>query len=204
VFTWTFTFLDAYLRDSATARARLQRMASVIGGYPEARVLDYTAPASPTAEERIVVEYYNAALDHYFLTAEPAEAAMLDEGVIVPGWKRTGYDFKAWALGAAPGLSACRFFGTPGLGPNSHFYTIDANECAIVKANPGWTFEGLAFQADAPLVGDCPADRMLVTRLYNDGKGGQANHRYLTSRSVLADMLGQGWIVEGPVYCTPP
>jgi len=73
-----------------------------------------------------------------------------------------------------------------------------------VKANPGWSFEGLAFQANAPVVGDCPAGRMLVTRLYNNGKGGQANHRYLTSRSALADMLAQGWIVEGPVYCTPP
>ncbi len=204
VFTWGFVFLDAHLRGNGVARAQLQRMASVIGGYPEARVIDYTAPAPPAADERIVVEYYNAALDHYFLTAEPAEAAMLDAGVIVPGWRRTGYDFKAWALGAAPGLAACRFFGTPGLGPNSHFYTIDANECAIVKANPGWTLEGLAFQANAPVAGDCPAGRMLVTRLYNNGKGGQANHRYLTSRSALADMLGQGWMVEGPVYCTPP
>ena len=34
----------------------------------------------------VVVEYRNDALDHYFITAEPAEAAMLDAGVVVPGW----------------------------------------------------------------------------------------------------------------------
>jgi hypothetical protein len=45
---------------------------------------------------------------------------------------------------------------------------------------------------------------MTVTRLYNDGKGGQANHRYVTSRSETAEMLAQGWRVEGAVFCTPP
>jgi serine protease len=180
-------------------------MGSVDGGADDVVLVDYTAPAPPAADERIVVEYRNDALDHYFLTADPAEAAMLDAGVIVPGWRRTGYDFKAWAAGTPGRLGACRFFGTPGIGPNSHFYTIDPAECAIVKTNPGWTYEGLAFQAQGTIGGtDCSYDRMLVVRLYNDGKGGQANHRYLTSRSAIADMIAQGWRVEGPVFCTPP
>jgi len=51
---------------------------------------------------------------------------------------------------------------------------------------------------------DCPADRVPVIRLYNNGKGGQANHRYSTSHSVIGDMLGQGWIIEGAVFCGLP
>jgi hypothetical protein len=53
-------------------------------------------------------------------------------------------------------------------------------------------------------VGTCPVDRVVVQRLYNNGLGGQANHRYVTSTTVVADMAGRGWVVEGPVFCTPP
>ena len=107
----------------------------------------------------MVIEFYNPSLDHYFITAEPAEAAMLDQGIVVPGWQRTGFEFKSWAPGSASGIAACRFFGTPGRGPNSHFFTLDANECAIVRANPDWTFEGLAFQALPIELTICPARR---------------------------------------------
>jgi serine protease len=179
-------------------------MTSVAGGSDDATTLDYSAPMPPAVDERTVVEYRNDALDHYFVTGEPAEAAMLDAGVPVPGWKRTGFEFKAWARESGNGLPNCRFFGTPGRGPNSHFYTIDAAECAKVKANPDWTFEEIVFAAGLPERELCPADRMTVTRLYNDGKGGQANHRYVTSRSETAEMLAQGWRVEGAVFCTPP
>jgi dienelactone hydrolase len=204
VFTWALEWLDAFVADDRAARARVGRMLRVVGGGDDVLRIDYVAPSAAAAGERIAIEYYNAALDHYFVTAEPAEAAMLDAGVVVPGWRRTGYEFKAFAPGVARGLPACRFFGTPGVGPDSHFFTIDAFECAKVRANPAWTFESLAFQADPPGVGTCPGDRAVVTRLYNNGKGGQANHRYATSHEVAGNMVGEGWIVEGPVFCTPP
>ncbi|HEY3554728.1 MAG TPA: glycosyl hydrolase, partial [Casimicrobiaceae bacterium] len=99
----------------------------------------------------------------------------------------------------------CRFFGRPGVGPNSHFFTILPNECADVLANPLWIFEGLVFRAEAPdATQTCPANRVPVIRMYNNGKGGQANHRYLTSHSERDAMRGQGWIVEGTVFCSPP
>jgi hypothetical protein len=98
----------------------------------------------------------------------------------------------------------CRFYGTPGRGTNSHFYTADPDECEFVKANPNWIFEGLVFQAERAGEGVCPAGRVVVWRLYNNGIGGQANHRYVTSMTVLGDMVGRGWIAEGPVFCTPP
>jgi len=162
-------------------------------------------PLPPGPGERLAIEYYNASLDHYFMTAEPAEAAMLDAGIIVPGWQRTGYAFKVYAVDNPAGLPACRFFGKPGVGPNTHFFTILANECALVMSNPLWLFEGLAFRAELPGgAGACPADRVPVIRMYNNGKGGQANHRYLTSHSEIAAMLVEGWIVEGPVFCSLP
>ena len=66
-----------------------------------------------------------------------------------------------------------------------------------MKTNPLWTYEGIAFNADAPVADDCPADRVPVVRLYNNGMGGQANHRYLTSHSEMRETAQRGWIVEG-------
>ncbi|HEY3180201.1 MAG TPA: hypothetical protein VGL25_15130 [Casimicrobiaceae bacterium] len=204
IFTWALAFLGGQLSGDPVARARSARMTSVAGGGPDVLEQDYIAPSPAAADERIAVEYYNASLDHYFFTTEPAEAAMLDAGVIVPGWTRTHYDFKVRPVGDPRGLVACRFFGTPGIGPNSHFFTINADECTELKANPFWTFEGLAFNADAPVNEVCPADRVPVIRLYNNGKGGQASHRFSTSHSEIGGMLGEGWIIEGPVFCGLP
>lgn len=204
ILTWSVAFLDGQVKGDAAARARFARMTGVDGGSDDVATLDYTAPGPASGAEAVVVEYRNDTLDHYFLTADPAEMAMLDAGVVVPGWQRTGYAFKGWTPGAGTGIPACRFVGTANIGPMSHFYTTDANECAIVKANPLWTYEGLAFASGLPVLGSCPADRIEVTRLYNNGKGGQANHRYLTSRSEVAAMVDQGWIVEGVVFCTAP
>lgn len=207
IFTWSLRFLDGQFSGDATARATSARMTSVVGGGDDVERVDYMAPAAIRGTESppqaIAIEFYNPSLDHYFITAEPAEATMLDTGKVVPGWQRTHDEFKVYPAGVA-GLPACRFFGTPPLGPNSHFFTIDAAECAKVKGNPLWTFEGIAFGADPPLAGDCPAERIPVLRLYNNGKGGQANHRYVTSRSDARALVGSGWLVEGPVFCALP
>jgi len=204
IFTWSLTFLAGQLSGDPVARATSARMTSVAGGGDDNLELDYMAPSPEMAGERIVVEYLNDSLGHYFITAEPAEEAMLDAGIIVPGWHRTGFDFKGRPAGDPRGLAACRFFGTPGIGPNSHFYTIDAPECAKVKANPFWTYEGLAFNIDVPLADDCNPDRVPVVRLYNNGMGGQASHRFVTSHSEVRELTQRGWIVEGNVFCAIP
>jgi hypothetical protein len=204
IFTWSLTFLAAYVQDDALQRARSARMTHVGGGGDDVLLIDYAEPLPPDADQRIAVEYYNAALDHYFITAEPAEAAMLDAGIVVPGWRRTGFDFKVHKADSQFGVPACRFTGTPDIGPSSHFFTINPVECELVKANPFWTYEGIAFKADLPFGEDCAADRVPVIRLYNNGKGGQANHRYLTSHSEIANTLAQGWIREGAVFCALP
>lgn len=203
--TWLFTFLAGQLAGDPLVRATSARMTSVAGGAEDVQRLDYMAPAALRGpDETVAIEFYNSALDHYFVTAEAAEAAMLDAGVVVPGWRRTALAFKVRPVGSALGSAACRFFGTPPLGPNSHFYTIDAAECAKVRTNPLWTYEGLAFNAEPPQLEVCADERVPVLRLYNDGMGGEANHRYTTSRSEARQMRANGWIVEGVVYCATP
>jgi hypothetical protein len=122
-----------------------------------------------------------------------------------PGWARTGCTFNVYPPESTVGAAACRFFGKPGVGPNTHFFTLLANECQDVKNNPLWIFEGLVFRTEGPdAIGACAANRVPAIRMHNNGKGGRANHRYLTSHSEVGVMLDRGWIVEGPVFCTPP
>jgi len=128
---------------------------------------------------------------------------MLDAGAIVPGWRRTGFAFKAWDRYDAGGDASCRYFTSRG-GVYSHFYSIWAPECAILAADPLWRFEAQAFRAALPSAEDCPAGHMRVTRVYNRMDGGAPNHRFLTSASEIAHMADEDWLVEGSVFCTPP
>ncbi|HEY2967506.1 MAG TPA: peptidoglycan DD-metalloendopeptidase family protein [Casimicrobiaceae bacterium] len=149
-----------------------------------------------------VVEYYAASLDHYFMTAFTDEEAKLDAGTPIAGWKRTAEAFPAYSANG-PGLSTvCRFFGAPGLGVNSHFYTAFDFECAAVKQLAGWIFEANAFYIAAD-VAQCPASTRPVYRLYNNGMGGEPNHRYTTRWPVISDMQSEGWLLEGVVFCAP-
>ncbi len=204
IFTWSLYFLAGQLSGDPVARAASARMTAVAGGGDDEERFDLMRAAPEAVGERIAVEYYAERLDHYFVTAEPAEAAMLDAGIVVPGWGRTGLDFKVRPAGDPRGRGACRFFGTPGVGPNSHFYTIDSNECARVSADPHWTYESIAFNVDAPANNTCAPDRIPVTRLYNNGMRGQASHRFVTSRSESRAMVANGWLVEGDVFCAIP
>lgn len=165
------------------------------------RRIDYTAPSPATGDERIVIEYYHAGFNHYFVTADPAEAAGLDTGS--GGWARTGLQFKALDAAATSGLPNCRFFGVFG-SVSTHFYTINADECAGLMNSPPWVFESYAFRAELPSNEDCPADRTRVVRVFNNFQGGALNHRYTTSASEAASLAADGWIIEGAVFCARP
>jgi hypothetical protein len=204
IFTWSLEFLNGYADLVPIARATSARMVRVTGGGEDALLLDKAEPLPPAPGEAWIVEYYAPTLDHYFLTGHPNEVAVLDAGEI-PGWQRTGYTFKAYAPGTPAGVPACRFFGRPNAGPNTHFYTVLANECEALMNDNAWIFEDLVFRVDRPdAIGACPADRVPVVRVYNNGKGGTANHRYLTSHSEANQMVLQGWLIEGPVFCALP
>jgi hypothetical protein len=179
---------------------------------------------APQATETVVtvVEYYNIGLKHFFITADPAEIANLDGGAFGGAWRPTGQTFGAWAMAGRPADSApvCRFFGTDQyrangtrIGPNSHFYTADPVECALVKSAwqsvaadgksyPAWTYEGDAFALRLPGAGGvCAAGTEALYRAYNDGAGGDPNHRYVSDPRLLEGM--PGWTFEGLVMCRP-
>ena len=156
----------------------------------------------------LAIEYYHAAFDHYFVTAIADEIMKLDNGTFV-GWARTNQSFKVNPNPQALLAAVCRFFSTSFAPKSSHFYTPDAPECLIVKANPNWLFEAVVFyMTKADTAGNCPAGTQPVYRLYNNGQGFAPNHRYTTSLVVRAQMIGQGWIPEGygpigVIMCAP-
>jgi len=162
-----------------------------------------------------VVEFYNTLLNHYFISADPAEQASVDNGAAGPGWTRTGMGFHAYlpALGVPPGqVQVCRFYGTitinpaTGLrrGPNSHFYTAVADECAAVLQDPGWTLEGIAFYIGLPN-GGCAAGLVPVYRNYNKRAAfNDSNHRYTIDPATYQLMQTLGWAGEGIVFCAAP
>ncbi len=159
--------------------------------------------AEPTAS---AVEFYNVNLKHYFMTADAAEASGIDNGAAGAGWVRTGAVIRAFAKASdGTGLSAvCRFYGTPGKGPNSHFYTADPAECAQVKQDPGWTYEGIVFYIQPAQNGVCSSGTTGVYRSYNNGfAANNSNHRYLTDYTLFANMASQGFSPEGLVMCAP-
>jgi len=160
------------------------------------------AAIEPTGQ---AIEYYNASLNHYFITAFPEEAAMLDAGTVVKGWARTGVTFNVWhSAGDAPAaVPVCRFFGTPGVGPNSHFYTADAAECALVKSNPNWTYEAVAFYIEVPQGGACnPGTEAVYRSFYPGANVSQSNHRFLPDLTMHQKMASSSTL-EGVVMCAP-
>ena len=59
-----------------------------------------------------VVEFYDASLDHYFLSALESEIHALDNGLF-PGWARTGQTLNAYATAVAGANPVCRFYLPP-------------------------------------------------------------------------------------------
>ena len=53
----------------------------------------------PPASVIPVIEYFNAGLGHYFVTADAAEQLALDGGAYGGAWTRTGNSFEAWSTG---------------------------------------------------------------------------------------------------------
>ncbi len=154
------------------------------------------------------IEYYNAPLDHYFVTAFPDEIAKLDNGVFV-GWQRTGQSFKVSDISTplAGGTPVCRFYGSPSSGLDSHFYSASPAECAAVqqKFPDAWLLEASnVFQVYLPntTTGACPAGSVPIYRAWN-GRA-DSNHRYTTSPAILQSMVARGYVAEGYGSATLP
>ena len=153
------------------------------------------------------VEFYNINLRHYFVTTSQAEASAIDSGSAGAGWVRTGFSYDTYAgpvnQGGISTVPVCRFYGTPGVGPNSHFYTADANECAAVKKDAGWFYEGIAYYIQPPINAACPAGTQPIYRAYNARAAqNDSNHRFTNNVGTYNAMGDNGWNKEGIVMCT--
>jgi uncharacterized protein (DUF1800 family) len=182
-------------------KARMRRTVTLVATFAALLSAFRAAALEPTAT---VIEFYNASLNHYFITAFPEEAAMLDQGIVVPGWIRTGVQWQAWASATdnPSAVPVCRFYGSP-IGPNSHFYTADPAECTFVKQDAAWRFEAIAFYIDVAQNGNCGADTTPVYRSFAPGTGlTDMNHRYLVDMTMYEHMAASS-ILEGVVMCSP-
>lgn len=154
-----------------------------------------------------VVEYYNASLDHYFITWLPSEIAILDAGTQIKGWTRTGQTFKTYTAAKTGTSPVCRYYIPPALG-NSHFFGRGTAECnATGQNNPSFVLEDPAFmQMFLPAAGACAADTTPVYRVFSNRP--DANHRYMTDKAIRSQMVAKGWLAEGDgpdfvVMCAP-
>ena len=157
------------------------------------------AVGAMAAQAPRAVEFVNAALGHFFMTANPAEIAILDAG---SAWKRTGQSFNVGA-----GTSAvCRFYGMPPKGPDSHFFTADPAECQIAMTKlAAWTFEGHVFSITPAVNGQCRAGLVAVHRFYNNPATVSAvNHRFTVTQQAFDQTQAMGWLHEGVVMCAQP
>jgi len=154
-----------------------------------------------------VVEYRHAALDHYFITWRADEIAVLDAGVRIKGWTRTGHAFKAYTSPQSGASAVCRFYFPPDLG-DSHFFGRGPAECNETAARfPGLVLEDPRFMhvvnAEA---GVCAAGTVPVYRVFSNRP--DVNHRYMIDRTVRDQMVAAGWLAEGDgpdqvVMCAP-
>jgi hypothetical protein len=152
------------------------------------------------------VEYYHAALDHYFMTADSVEMSALDTGHFA-GWQRTGMGFNVFdpTDATSMGVPVCRFYGSPAYGLDTHFYSGSAGECADTQRNwpAQWMLESSnVFRIAMPdmMNGACPAGAMPVFRTWNART--DSNHRYTMDPAVQMGMMSHGGMAEG--YGNPP
>ena len=170
-------------------------------------------PSLPVAS----VEYYNATLDHYFISDLAPDIDALDAGRI-PGWSRTGQTFDVFPAppaGAGSVNPVCRFYIPPAHG-NSHFFSASPAECAAVvqKTLTDPNFSGYvqetasAFYIALPdtVSGACPSGTTPVYRLWN--ARADSNHRYTADASTKALMVSHAYVPEGygpnaVIMCAP-
>lgn len=172
------------------------RIGSRIAALAGSLAATATFAVEPTAT---AIEYYNTNIGHYFITADAGDVQVVESGAAGPGWSRTGGEFGVFKSASdAPGLAAvCRFY-SPKF--NSHFYTANADECALVKGNPDWKYETIAFYVATPGASGCAGGTTAVYRGFN---AANPNHRFTVDPTVYARAAASGLTPEGAVMCAP-
>ena len=152
-----------------------------------------------------VIEYFIIPLNKYFITGRANEKAALDGAPAV--FRRTGAKFTAFgAAGAPSGTEAiCRFYLPPGKGgPNSHFYGRPS-DCELIRGlkNPVFQDDGEDFAVQIPVAGVCSAvaPNAIYRAFNNRAAQNDGNHRYTNTLARYNEMIGKGFVGEGPVFC---
>ena len=169
--------------------------------------------AAAAAQSVTVVEYYNRALDAYFMTGRSVEQTLLDG--LPADFSRTGMEFSATAATSATAsqVRICRFYVNP-VTPftNSHFYGREGTDCEALRAQnlAGFNYEDFDFAVAQPdASGACAASTPLpVFRSFRPGVSGTAgsaartsNHRYSTRLASYNALTAASWTPELAVFC---
>ena len=167
--------------------------ANVGGANQVIAVRGFKAPSAATVD---VVEFYNAVLDHYFVTWNAAEIDNLDAGGTPTKWDRTGVTFKIYTSLQADRSPVCRYYIPPALG-DSHFFGRGTVECdATGRDNPSFVLEERNFMfVVLPVAGVCPPGTVPVYRVFSNRP--DANHRYMIDTAIRDQMVARGWRAEG-------
>jgi serine protease len=174
--------------------------------------LQSTFPGSAVAPPGTVpvIEYYDSSIDHYFITANPAEIAYLD--VAASSFDpRTGELFYAWTdptLAPTNAVPVCRFYAGGLI--NSYYFTADAAQCQYIRANEAatWALQyAAAFYVLLPdSTGECASGTLPVYKFFDNRF--DANQRHTIDLSVRRAMINRAWVPQGVgpnfvTWCTP-
>lgn len=179
------------------------------GSIQIAEEFEKTIKVEVGPESMPVYGMFHTEIEHFFITADTEERDFITQH----GWNVIDKGFNAWpAEGPAPewALPVCRFYSEK---VNSHFYTLDEEECEFLKDEQhGWTYEGIAFRAIRPEGGVCGEGTEPVWRIFNPGTGfrqweGQwintVNHRFTTDQNVYQTSVMSELQGEGVAFCSP-
>ncbi|MEO7760696.1 MAG: hypothetical protein ABIS68_02160 [Casimicrobiaceae bacterium] len=189
-----------------------------IGATASATISDTAQAAPMVVEYRDTADFQASPGGHFFYSSDAAEQNAVDNGA-AGQFFRTGRQF---AIGGTSPV--CRFYGSISPGPNSHFFTVDVNECAALKAAQvtptpttvqQWNYERIEYMTTPPNVaGDgtrsCPGNTAPLYRAYNNAfplAGGKnpwdSNHRFTPVHADIDALVALGWRDEGIAFCTP-
>ncbi len=157
----------------------------------------------PTAQ---AVEFYNATLNHYFVTAFPEEAAALDKGVPVAGWTRTGVAWNVWKDAARRHDRSAR------CAASSARRTRDRTRTSTPRMRPSARRSGRTRTGPtrrSPSTSKCrraaPAPRAAspsIAASIPAPKVSESNHRFLPDLTMHQKMAASSTL-EGVVMCSP-
>jgi len=197
--TGTFTYRAYFIYAGALGRNAFVTFYNAPEGsaHPDYPLVEYRRNVTPTNQ-------------HFFMTGNHAEMVKLDAS---RDWGRTGAVLMAFAPGSsnANAKPACRFYGRPEAGIDSHVFSPFIGECGYILSQwaESWMLETMdAFRVYVPnVIGDCPPNTRPAYRGYNNQP--DANHRYALTPTIAVDNGPTRWLNEGfgsptgPFMCLP-